>query len=285
MTLGSLIEDSKQKLSDVYDEKEAANLTHWIAEEILAQKRHEINLRVEQQLEEEQVKQWNDVLKRLLVGEPVQYIFGTSEFYGIKLKVNEHVLIPRPETEELVDHIIKQSKLLKGNLDILDIGTGSGCIPIALAKHLRDPRVISLDASKEAVELAIENATTHMVSIDFKVLDFMNTDNWSQLGKFDVMVSNPPYITEEEFDKLEKNVREFEPKQALISSGNDPFIFYRKIAEFALCHLKQGGKIYLELNSQHTKEICDIFENAGFKYLTLKQDMQGQDRILQIDTT
>jgi release factor glutamine methyltransferase len=220
-------------------------------------------------------------VKRLEANEPVQYVLGSADFYGMKLKVNRHVLIPRPETEELVDYAIKALLPLSKSksLSILDIGTGSGCIAIALKKNLPGCKVTGIDVSRDAISIARENAENLHCHVNFSTVDFLDESRWQQFDTFDAIISNPPYVTKDEFSELMPRVRDFEPHLALIASHPDPFIFYRKIALFSKTHLNNDGIIFIEMNGTHAKTINSFFMEAAFK-TSITKDLQGIERIL-----
>jgi release factor glutamine methyltransferase len=229
----------------------------------------------------EQQKQWvNESVVRLSEHEPVQYITGTAHFYGLRFKVTPSVLIPRPETEELVYHALK---FLKNHVDIsiLDIGTGSGCIAITIAKKLPLAKIIAWDYSQAAIDVAHENAAYHQVDIDFKMGDALSLSTWEELPVLDVIISNPPYISSAEMSEMGKNVIDYEPHQALFPKGNDPLVFYRIIAERGLDYLRLGGKVFCECSQFTALEVDTIFKESGWKDVTLHRDMQGNLRILE----
>lgn len=229
----------------------------------------------------EQQKQWvNESVVRLSEHEPVQYITGTAHFYGLRFKVTPSVLIPRPETEELVYHALK---FLKNHVDnsILDIGTGSGCIAITIAKKLPLAKIIAWDYSQAAIDVAHENAAYHQVDIDFKMGDALSLSTWEELPVLDVIISNPPYISSAEMSEMGKNVIDFEPHEALFPKGNDPLVFYRIIAERGLDYLRLGGKVFCECSQFTALEVETIFKESGWKDVTLHRDMQGNLRILE----
>jgi len=327
MTLGKFVVFAKEKLSGNYDQRERDNVIGLLMEEMLGLTRHQLRVKLRDELSESSRAHLVQAADLLSKNEPVQYVLGFADFYGMRLKVNHHVLIPRPETEELVDYAIKTlradfSSALGGEmsatggqrgssvsskphpltpqanagtspanrrgrnaeikqLHILDIGTGSGCIAIALKKNLPDAIVTALDSSGEAIAVASENAMLQRCDVKFIMKDFLDEKNWKALGAFDVMVSNPPYVTNEEFSEMLPRVKNFEPRQALIASGNDPFIFYRKMAEFGKKHLAPGGCIFLELNSAHAKQIASMFQK-DYRETILKTDLQGRERILRV---
>jgi release factor glutamine methyltransferase len=229
----------------------------------------------------EQQKQWvNKSVVRLSEHEPVQYITGTAHFHGLRFKVTPSVLIPRPETEELVYHALK---FLKNHVDIsiLDIGTGSGCIAITIAKKLPLAKIIAWDYSQAAIDVAHENAAYHQVDIGFKMGDALSLSTWEELPVLDVIISNPPYISSAEMSEMGKNVIDYEPHQALFPKGNDPLVFYRIIAERGLDYLRLGGKVFCECSQFTALEVDTIFKESGWKDVTLHRDMQGNLRILE----
>lgn len=223
-------------------------------------------------------------LIELLQNKPVQYVTGEAWFCKLKLKVNKHVLVPRPETEELVELI---SKYAYGNIcrdspiRILDIGTGSGCIAIALKINLPDAAITAIDICEKALFLAKENATEHQVNIHFAMLDFLVESNWRTLPKFDIIVSNPPYIPVQERKLLEKNVTDYEPHIALFVPDHTPLLFYEKISAFAKNHLNENGKIFVETHEAYAAATAEMFlEN--FKEVLIKKDIFGKERMLEI---
>ncbi|MFN5135365.1 MAG: peptide chain release factor N(5)-glutamine methyltransferase [Chitinophagaceae bacterium] len=246
-----------------------------------------------------QTEQINNYLQQLLSHRPVQYVLNEAWFYNLKFDVNESVLIPRPETEELVDLIIKQIQNTKyklqkeetpyfanhnSYLNILDIGTGSGCIPISIKKNIPEAEVSAVDVCSEALHVAINNAVTHETEINFQLLDFLNETKWKELGIFDIIISNPPYIKSSESKTMSEHVLQYEPHKALFVPDDDALLFYRKIADFALTHLAPNGKIYVEINQQLGKETATIFIERGFKEVALLRDMSGNERFLKISS-
>ena len=191
--------------------------------------------------------------------------------------MNEHTLIPRPETEELVHAIINENPI--SGLNILDIGTGSGCIPISLAKNLKKANVASADISLEAITKAKENAQLNEVKVEFYHRDILKWQDF-EWENFDIIVSNPPYVTESEKEKMDDNVLDHEPHTALFVTDHDPLIFYRTIANLAGKHLKQKGKLYFEINESLGKEMIDLLEENNFTNIRLQKDMSGKDRMI-----
>ena len=220
-----------------------------------------------------------EVLAQLRLKKPIQYILGSTHFMDMDFKVNENVLIPRPETEELVRWVLEDYRM-DGNkeISILDIGTGSGCIAISLAKNMKRAKVYGLDISKRALKVAKENATKNQVEVEFIQADILNMEYFKD--KVDVIVSNPPYVRLLEKEKMKPNVIENEPGSALFVPDNDPLVFYRKINELAKKNLKSGGRLYLEINQYMGKETKALFEN-GFIEVELRKDMFGNDRMLK----
>lgn len=225
------------------------------------------------------VKMWNEIEERLQKTEPIQYILNEAWFYDIPFYVNQSVLIPRPETEELVDWIIKDHKE-KQDLSILDIGTGSGCIPVILKRKIPQAEVSSCDISNEALLVAQKNARKHKTEINFIQSDFLNRENWSTFSKSDIIVSNPPYILQQEKRLMHDNVLAHEPHLALFVEDSDPLIFYEAIAEAGTTLLKDQGTIYVEIFEGLGKETQSLFDSKGFNTI-LKKDMQGKDRFIK----
>ncbi|MBO9594611.1 MAG: peptide chain release factor N(5)-glutamine methyltransferase [Niabella sp.] len=222
-----------------------------------------------------------DIKKRLLKAEPIQYILNEAWFYDIPLFVNKQVLIPRPETEELVNAIIREQQN-RSSVRILDIGTGSGCIPVILKRKLPEATVAACDISPDALAVARKNAAKYQLDIHFIELDFLNETNWSQLPFVDVLVSNPPYIPVADKTSMHKNVLDYEPALALFVPDEDPLLFYRKIAAAATFILSPGGHIYLEVHENLAAKTRQLFEAAGF-HAWIETDMQGKQRFVMAE--
>ncbi len=225
------------------------------------------------------MKMWEEIEKRLQQSEPIQYILNEAWFYDIPFFVNQSVLIPRPETEELVDWIIKDHRG-KQDLSIFDIGTGSGCIPVILKRKMPQSEVRSCDISSEALLVARKNARKHKTEINFIQSDFLNRENWSSFPKSDIIVSNPPYIPQREKGLMHDNVVAHEPHLALFVEDSNPLIFYAAIAEAGKTLLKDNGMIYVEIFEELGQETQLLFEGQGFSTV-LKKDMQGKDRFIK----
>lgn len=266
-------------LQELYEEREAAAIAHEMMEHITDATKLQRITDKNKQFTSEQEAEYNRVLPLLQIGTPIQYVLGYGWFMGNKYIVNEHVLIPRPETEELVDWIATDWK--NKQPDVLDIGTGSGCIPISLKLSLPESIVTSLDVSEGAIATAKQNATSLNADVQFMLLDFLNESLRSELPQYDVIVSNPPYIPEAERDTLHENVRDHEPGTALFVPDDDALLFYRKIAAFGKTHLKDDGAIYCELHVDYGIQTEELFKQSGYTYTELRKDMHGNMRMLK----
>lgn len=266
-----------QQLNDRYDEREANNIANLLLAHFYKLDRTAAVLNqgfftkpnIETQLEQ--------AVTELNNHRPIQHILGTVEFYGCEIKVDHHALIPRPETEELVDWIVAENKA--DEPVIVDIGTGTGCIPIALKKKIPRAKISAIEVSATALALAKENTKANRVEVDFIELDILKNDLPNE--HLDLIVSNPPYIPENDKGGMDSNVLTFEPHLALFVSDDDPLIFYRRISELAIQHLNIGGMLYFEIHERYGKEMVKLVEDIGFTNVKLKQDLQGKDRMLQ----
>lgn len=283
MTLAQAQTDTLTKLALLYDNREAANICDWVLEQVTGQKRIDRLINKQADLPEEQVIRLQQIIAELQTHRPVQYVLGEAWFAGMRFFVNESVLIPRPETEELVEWIVAEcSKPDNGHRahSILDIGSGSGCIPIALQKKLPQYTVSSIDISEAALAVASKNAVTLDADIRFQQFDFLEESNWPELPVFDVIVSNPPYIKQSEQSAMAKHVLDFEPSLALFVPDEDALVFYRKIAAFGKTHLSKGGALFLEINEALGKETVSLYEREGYA-TELRKDLQGKDRMIR----
>lgn len=283
MTIKEYYRHYLRKLQTIYDLDEASVIAGWVFESKASFKRSDILKDQEQELNPDVIAGLNLCLQRLLQHEPVQYVLGETWFFNMPMKVNNHVLIPRPETEEMVEWIVnytKQHRQLDAHLSVLDIGTGSGCIAIAIKKKLTNAAVTAIDISKEALVTAKENAIDNNVKVDFVQLDFLKEDNWSRLSKYNIIVSNPPYIPNNEAEKLDKNVTLFEPHQALFVPDQSPLLFYEKIAAFAKEHLDEKGKLFVETHEEFANASAHLL-SKHFEKVELKQDMFGKNRMIK----
>lgn len=279
MTINESYKNFVERLKFIYDEREANNIADWVFESEGIKRLERITDK-QKLINESANKQINDKLQLLLHHTPVQYVLKEAWFYRMKLFVNEHVLIPRPETEELVEWIVEDFKMQDVKLKILDVGTGSGCIAIALKKELPRAEVYAIDISEEALRVANNNATDQNIKINFKQIDFLNESSWYLLPSFNIIISNPPYIPANEKIKLDKNVVEHEPHLALFVEDNDPFIFYKKLADFAEVHLCPSGKIFAEIHEDFSKEVKQIFAAKKFE-TEIKKDIYGRERMIK----
>ena len=277
-----IIEFYKKQLSSIYDEAELNVIIFLAFEHVLDFSKTNLLLRSNENINQSDLLKLNFICKRLLQHEPIQYILGETEFYGLKFKVNSSVLIPRPETEELVDLIIKENSNNTQTLKIIDVGTGSGCIAIALKKHLPQAEVYAVDISKEALSTAKQNAELNKVDVRFIEADILTYSNPTlQTLNFDVIVSNPPYVTRNEETEMDPRVKDFEPHTALFVENNDALIFYNKIAHFALKQLNPGGKLYFELNAKYASETKHLLESIGWKDVCILRDLNNNERMLR----
>lgn len=268
-----------QQLKTNYEQREAENICNILLEEFTGLNKVQRLVAATTTLSEQQQRNIDTALQQLLLHKPLQQVLGYTWFYHNKFIVNENVLIPRPETEELVDVIIKENQ--HQSISILDIGTGSGCIAISLQLNLHNATVTAIDISNKALYIAQQNAQQLNANIHFIELDFLNESHWQQLPQFDIIVSNPPYITYEEKNEMHKNVLDHEPHLALFTPNNDALIFYRKIAAFAQAHLKLNGKIYVEINETLSHQTQEIFTSNNYTTTVLK-DLQRKDRMIRI---
>lgn len=268
------------ELRTIYPSNEAAALLDMIFEHRLGITRVERTISPDRRLSESDMLLVHFDVKELKKFRPIQYIFGEMQFYDLNIAVNENVLIPRPETEELVQWIVEQNKE-KVAISILDIGTGTGCIALALKRNFPGGNIDGCDLSAVALEVANRNAESNSLKVNFFQMDILNESEWGRSQKvFDVIVCNPPYVTESDKKMMSANVLNFEPPLALYVSDADPLIFYRNIFNFADQHLKPGGKVYLEINQQFGRELSLMAVDFGFSAVELRKDLSGNDRML-----
>jgi release factor glutamine methyltransferase len=272
----------KQQLQTLYDAGEAAAISDWVLESHTHTNRHQRRLSANKEIEATALTNMEDAVQQLLQHKPVQYVLGYAEFYGLKFRVNEAVLIPRPETEELVEWMITVYKNRQDGLAILDIGTGSGCIPITLKKHLPKAVVSSVDVSAAALQVAHQNATDNAVEVHLQHLNFLDENAWPQLGKYDAIVSNPPYIPQQEKEIMDKNVTAWEPATALFVPDEKPLLFYEKIAHFGKTHLRPGGNIFMETHRDYAGAVQQLFTEQGYT-TTLRKDLHGNERMVRAE--
>jgi len=274
------IKDMTNRLSAIYEVGEASAIMELVMEHLTGVARKDRAQLKDFSLNAEQNQEAEKIMARLLTHEPVQYVLNESWFCGLKLYVDNNVLIPRPETEELVEWIIDNCKFPLDQLSVLDVGSGSGCIPIALKRRLRKADVWGCDISKAALNIAQRNSTTLGTEVKFIQLDFLDTSSHEKLPSFDLIVSNPPYIPKSERLKMQPNVVAFEPETALFVPDEDPLVFYQAIAAFGHKKLNAGGSIYLEIHEDLGNAVSTLLTENGYK-VTLKKDMQGKDRMVK----
>ncbi len=268
------------KIRSIYPEGEASQVTDWVLEHLTGSKKTERMLYKNTAITTNEEVQLQQYTKRLMEHEPVQYVLNESWFCGMRFYVDKNVLIPRPETEELVEWIIGNCKFPVDKLNILDIGSGSGCIPISLKRKIQRAEVWSCDISQQALAVAKKNALTLGTDINFIQLDFLDSNNWKQLPLFDIIVSNPPYVPVKNKEQMQLNVLQYEPGTALFVPDNDPLVFYNAIAEFGKTHLNKSGNIYTEIHEDLGEQTMALFNSAGYT-TELKKDMQQKDRMIK----
>ena len=268
-----------ESLESIHGVDEAESFFYLILEDKFQMKRLDLALDPTFEFSAEAINIWQELVIQLKQEIPIQYLLGTTEFFGLPFTVNDNVLIPRPETEELVDWIIKEEKKIEGQkaIKILDIGTGSGCIAISLAKNIPNSRVFAIDVSAKALEVARKNAEINSVSITFLEKNILETDDL--LEQFDIIVSNPPYVRNLEKQEIKKNVLDNEPHLALFVEDFDALVFYRKITSLAMKNLYQDGQLFFEINQYLGSEMIALLQENGFESVELRKDIYGNDRM------
>ena len=274
-SVGSVVSYLEAGLSPLYPPEEVNSMVAILFAHFNKWNRMELRARKDHQLSESELLNYHQALKQLKQSKPLQYVLGETEFFDLPFKLNNHVLIPRQETEELVDLIIKEGK---ENESLIDIGCGSGCISISYKKSKSKSKVFVVDVVPEALQLTMDNAKLNEVELNSKEMDILN---WYDLDiQFDVVVSNPPYVTLGEKATMNKNVLNFEPHVALFVQDSNPVVFYDAIADFALNHLKDNGRIYFEINERFGREVASCLEVRNFKDIRIIKDINGKDRIV-----
>ena len=271
----------KESLRDLYPSSEVSSLVRLIMERVCNIQPHHFLFCKDKELPESEKSRIHDIVERLKQMEPIQYILGTADFYSLQFEVDPSVLIPRPETEELVEQVILDNADQK--IKILDIGTGSGCIAVTLRKHLKKASVIATDISAEALATARRNAKRNNTTVTFIQTDILDPEKAEMDIPFilDVIVSNPPYIKEEEKKDMERNVLDYEPHLALFVPDNDPLLYYWHIAHFVKKKLRRNGHLYFEINAACGNMVVEMLEEEGYKNIELIQDLSGKDRIIK----
>ena len=278
MTLTDIKNYITNYLEGIYDTNEAESIAYIILEDELKMSKIDLIINANNIVNEKSVDRIQEILEQLEQNKPIQYILGYADFYELKFKVNEHTLIPRQETELLVNEIIELNKDKKG-INILDIGTGTGCIAISLAKHL-NANITAVDFSEKAIETAKQNAELNKLNIDFKILDIIKNQEQICDKKFDIIVSNPPYVTSAEKSQMLNNVLDFEPHSALFVDDNNPLEFYDAITKFAKNNLVADGQLWFEINEQFGEETKNILLKYDFKNIQIINDLNEKNRIV-----
>lgn len=277
MTVREQLLEMRRRLSGLYDAREREAVILLIFEYVKGWRRVDLIINEGKDLSDYSQKKMNEIVDRLILGEPIQYITGNARFYGMDFKVRPGVLIPRPETEELVDWVIDENK--EDDLKVLDIGTGSGCIAVSLARNLPFAKVEAIDFSPTALGVAKENATELNAKICFVKADMYS---WMpESNSLDIVVSNPPYIAPDEKDYMEVRVKDYEPEEALFVSQDDPIRPYKRIEEMASVGLTPGGRVYLELNPRFAEDVASYYRSKGWQDVEVRIDSYGKKRMMR----
>jgi release factor glutamine methyltransferase len=282
-TIKDVFTDYKTSLNSIYSANEAEAITLLVISEVCNTSRAKIKAFPEQEISKDEEEKLSGILLQLKTGMPVQYILGQTEFYGLPFNVNPSVLIPRPETEELVEWVLSSisSKQTAGNL--LDIGTGSGCIAISLKNNLPGFKVSALDISEAALQTAKSNAQLNHTDVEFINADILNLKCDLEIPKSDIIISNPPYVTLHDKTQMHTNVTDFEPHTALFVPENDPLLFYNAIANYAADHLTKNGLLFFEINESYGNETVQLLSTKAFINIELRKDMSGRDRMIKAE--
>jgi release factor glutamine methyltransferase len=274
------------QLYEIYESREAVNIADLVMEQITGWKKIDRILNKNVPLLPNKIEILEKYTEELLAYKPIQYVLGEAWFYGMHFFVNEHVLIPRPETEELVQWAIgtvdNSKRAMQKNITVLDVGTGSGCISISLKKNLPFAEVYACDISQHALNVAEKNAIMHDTVIQLLQIDFLDKRQWNTLPPVDIIISNPPYVPLNEKETLAANVVLYEPHVALFVDNNDPLIFYKAIADFAKEKMKPGGKVYAEIHERLASDVQQVFVEKDLTSLEVKKDMQGKPRMIRV---
>jgi release factor glutamine methyltransferase len=268
----------KSELKTIYPSTEIDAFTHILFHHLLNYSKTQLILNEDQVLSTKIIQEIDHIISELKLNKPIQYIIGRTEFFNLNFYITSGILIPRPETEELVDLIINENK--KGFYKIFDIGTGSGCIAISLAKNLPGSVIYAADISDDALLVTRKNCKLN--NVDLHLFQYNILKNKTEINEtFDIIVSNPPYVRESEKKYMQPNVLEYEPHQALFVPDDDPLVFYRKISDFSVSHLNHNGKIYFEINESFGNEVALLLEEKGFSEIVVKKDINNKDRMVR----
>ncbi|MGM0566372.1 MAG: peptide chain release factor N(5)-glutamine methyltransferase [Bacteroidota bacterium] len=276
MTIEAWKNESVKKLEELYPPEEALNITKILVEAVTGLNKASQVLSKHNIIDKENLTALNEAMTRLLNHEPLQYVLGQAWFYGLDLHVMPGVLIPRRETEELVDWVVQYCK---PGIRVLDIGTGSGCIPLAVKTVWPDSEITAWDVQEKAVEVTRKNARKYGMDIKIEKKDIFSASKHP--GKWDIIVSNPPYVTNAEKSRMRPNVLDYEPETALFVEDTNPLVYYKTIAGFALNHLAEGGLLFFEINEHYPEETLKLLKEAGFADTELRRDMQGKPRMVK----
>lgn len=277
LRLSELKKVLQESLKGIYPETEITGIQRIIVEDLFNRPYSDLVVRPGDLLSDEHLALLWSGIERLCKNEPIQYIVGKAHFYGLDFEVNKHTLIPRQETEELVDLIIQENS---SPVSVLDIGTGSGCIPISLAAHFESATVAACDISDDCLEVARKNADTLQASVSFFQMDILSNAK-NQLPSYTIIISNPPYVRDSEKSLMRENVLQYEPHSALFVDDADPLLFYREITAFAKEHLHEGGRLYFEINEALGEETAKLLSVAGFQEVAIVKDIHSKDRIVK----
>jgi release factor glutamine methyltransferase len=271
----------KQELIGLYEDNEIKSFINLVMEAYTGLNAVQLTVNNDKLLNESVLLKIKFAINDLKIFRPVQYILGKTWFYDLEFTLSSDVLIPRPETEELVKWIIDDYKNNPYLFNLLDIGCGSGCIPISLKKHLFKAEIVAMDVSEKALEIAKTNSNLNKVEVNFRLQDIFDREKWKDFPEMDVIVSNPPYVFESEKKQMHANVLEYEPHQALFVSNEDPLVFYNAIADFASIKLKKNGCLYVEINENMAFQTKSMLLEKGFSNCEIRKDMQGKDRMIK----
>ena len=282
MTLHDAEEQLKSKLSSIYDTREAATIADWVMEQLSGWQKIDRLINKTSALSEQKETALRQYTHELMEHKPVQYVLHQAWFSGMKFYVDENVLIPRPETEELVEWVVEIARPSVSKIrKILDIGTGSGCIPIVLKKKLPEAEIYSCDIREGALAIARRNAASLHATVEFKKVDFLDPSQRLELPEVDCVVSNPPYIPARDINSIPRNVAAYEPHLALFVADEDPLVFYKAMADFGSKRLSAGGQLFAELHESHANDVARLFEACRFSSIEVKKDMQGKERMIK----
>ncbi|MDD5570041.1 MAG: peptide chain release factor N(5)-glutamine methyltransferase [Bacteroidales bacterium] len=282
--IGSVIKCFKEELNPFYPEEEIKKIVCLTFGFYFKFSHIDLMIKQDERMGESEIIKIKKVLNALKKYKPIQYILGKTEFYGLQFNIDENVLIPRPETEELVDMIIKENKSRKENLKILDVGTGSGNIAITLKKNLPNAEVTATDILNNILRIAEINAGLNNVDVGFLLIDILDEKNKSALSGFDIIVSNPPYVCESEKKNMQRNVLDYEPHKALFVDDKNPLMFYEEISDFAKKHLHPEGLLYFEINERFGGVMTLMLEKKGFCNIEIFKDINSKDRFAKCKT-